>query len=75
MRDFVQAAFAEVGLDYRNYVADDPQLYRPAEVNILQGDSSKARQTFGWSASLRFSDIVKEMVSADCEALRNSAHG
>jgi GDPmannose 4,6-dehydratase len=73
VRDFVQAAFAEVGLDYRNYVADDPQLYRSAEVNILQGDSSKACRKLGWSPVIRFDAIVKEMVAADCQALRNVA--
>jgi GDPmannose 4,6-dehydratase len=75
VRDFVQAAFSEVGLDYRNYIADDPQFYRPAEVNVLQGDSSKAFRKLGWSPVIRFEAIVKEMVAADCQALRNAAHG
>ncbi len=75
VRDFVKASFAEVGLDYRDYIADDPQLYRPAEVNILQGDSSKALRNFGWSPKIRFEAIVKEMVAADCQALRSVTHG
>ena len=74
VRDFVKAAFGEVGLDYRDYIADDPLLYRPAEVNILQGDSSKALRNLGWSPKIRFEAIVKEMVAADCQALRNAAH-
>jgi GDPmannose 4,6-dehydratase len=68
---FAQAAFAEVGLDYRDYVTDDQLLYRPAEVNILQGDASKARQILGWVPSIKFQGLVKEMVTADCEAMRN----
>jgi GDPmannose 4,6-dehydratase len=70
--EFAQAAFAEVGLDYRAYVTDDQRLYRPAEVNILQGDYSKAREKLGWSPTVRFHGLVKEMVAADCEAIRHS---
>jgi GDPmannose 4,6-dehydratase len=69
--EFAQAAFAEVGLDYRKYVTDDERLYRPSEVNILQGDSSKAREKLGWSPTIRFEGLVKEMVAADCEAMRH----
>jgi len=75
VREFAQAAFAEVGLDYRDYVAEDPQLHRPAEVNALQGDYSKARMKFGWSPAVRFEAIIKEMVAADCEAMRSVARG
>ena len=70
--EFAQAAFAEVGLDYHAYVTDDQRLYRPAEVNILQGDYSKAREKLGWSPTIRFQGLVKEMVAADCEAIRHS---
>jgi GDPmannose 4,6-dehydratase len=69
--EFAQAAFAEVGLDYHAYVTDDQRLYRPAEVNILQGDYSKAREKLGWSPTIRFEGLVKEMVAADCEAIRH----
>ena len=58
---------------YRDYVADDQRLYRPAEVNILQGNASKALKTFGWSPSVRFQGLVKEMVAADCEAFKNQS--
>jgi GDPmannose 4,6-dehydratase len=75
VREFAQAAFAEVGLDYREYVAEDPQLHRPAEVTVLQGDYSKARMTLGWSPVVRFEALVKEMVAADCEATRSVARG
>jgi GDPmannose 4,6-dehydratase len=69
--EFAQAAFAEVGLDYHAYVTDDQRLYRPAEVNTLQGDYSKAREKLGWSPTIRFEGLVKEMVAADCEAIRH----
>jgi GDPmannose 4,6-dehydratase len=69
--EFAEAAFAEVGLDYRQYVVDDQRLHRPTEVNILQGDASKARQTLGWAPTIGFDKLVKEMVTADVEAMRN----
>ncbi|HZU30354.1 MAG TPA: GDP-mannose 4,6-dehydratase, partial [Candidatus Angelobacter sp.] len=48
VREFVDLAFSHAGLDYRKYVLGDPELFRPAEVNLLQGDSSKARAKLGW---------------------------
>lgn len=69
VRDFVQLAFAHVGLDYQKYVVIDPALYRPAEVNILLGDAGKARQQLGWTHQTSFEDLVREMVEADCLAL------
>ena len=69
VREFVDLAFSHVGLDYTRYVIEDKQLYRPAEVNLLQGDASKARRVLGWESQVRFADLVKEMVDADCLAL------
>ena len=69
VRDFVDLAFSHVGLDYRKYVAIDPQLYRPAEVNLLKGDASKARRVLGWTPQVRFEDLVRDMVEEDCRAL------
>ena len=71
--EFVEAAFSEVGLDYREYVSEDPRLFRPTEVNILQGDASKAKRKLGWEPTVRFEALVKEMVAADVEAMRNPA--
>jgi GDPmannose 4,6-dehydratase len=71
VREFVERAFAEVGLDYKKYVVEDPRLFRPAEVNILLGDSSKAQNALGWSPNVKFEALVKEMVHSDCEAIRN----
>jgi GDPmannose 4,6-dehydratase len=69
VREFAELAFAQVGLDYRDYVAPDPDLFRPAEVNILQGDASKARKKLGWEHRTGFKELVREMVEADCRAL------
>jgi GDPmannose 4,6-dehydratase len=68
--EFAQVAFAEVGMDYRDYVTNDSRLHRPSEVNILQGDATKAQTELGWSPAVKFEGLVKEMVAADCEMLR-----
>jgi GDPmannose 4,6-dehydratase len=69
VRDFVELAFAHAGLDYREYVIHDPDLFRPAEVNLLQGNSSKARKELGWRNRIGFEELVREMVEEDCIAL------
>jgi GDPmannose 4,6-dehydratase len=69
VREFVEVAFSHVGLDYRKYVTNDPQLFRPAEVNLLQGDASKAQRVLGWSHEVKFEELVREMVDEDCRAL------
>src|SRR5581483_502041 len=69
VREFAELAFSHVGLDWRPYVKTDSTLYRPAEVNILQGDASKARARLGWQPRTSFAELVREMVDADCRAL------
>ena len=69
VRELAELAFAYAGLDYHEYVTPDPDLFRPAEVNLLLGDSSKARATFGWEPRIGFEALVREMVEADCQAL------
>ncbi len=69
VREFAERAFAEVGLDYRDYVTNDPDLFRPAEVNRLLGDASKAREKLGWTHQIGFNELVREMVIADCHSL------
>jgi GDPmannose 4,6-dehydratase len=69
VRDFVDLAFSQAGLDYRNHVVTDPTLFRPAEVNLLLGDATKARTKLGWTPSITFESLVREMVDADCRAL------
>jgi GDPmannose 4,6-dehydratase len=75
VRDFAETAFAHVGLDYKEYVVVDQQLHRPAEVETLLGDASKAKKELGWTCEVRFKDLVREMVDADIEALTHSRHG
>jgi GDPmannose 4,6-dehydratase len=69
VREFVELAFGLVGLDYRDYVAPDPELFRPAEVNVLLGDARHAREKLGWSPRTSFETLVREMVEADCRLL------
>ena len=69
VREFCDAAFSTLGLDYRKYVAIDPQFFRPAEVDILLGDASKAKAILGWKPTIAFNELVKEMVDADMTRL------
>ena len=65
VRDWVEAAFKKVGLDWREYVRSDVDLKRPAEIHDLVGDPSKAKRLLGWSPSVTFEGIVDSMVTAD----------
>jgi GDPmannose 4,6-dehydratase len=65
VREFCELAFAELDLDYRDYVKIDEQFQRPAEVDLLVGDSSKARAELGWQPAYNFQDLIKEMVQSD----------
>lgn len=65
VREFCQLAFDVVGLDYEDHVVIDPEFFRPAEVDLLVGDASKAERTFGWKPSTSFADLVTMMVEAD----------
>ncbi len=65
VREFCEKAFGELGLDYQQYVKIDPQFVRPAEVDLLLGDSTKARTQLGWQPRYSFDDLVKEMVRSD----------
>jgi len=67
VREFCEIAFGEVGLNYQNYVKLNPRFVRPAEVDVLQGDSSNARAKLGWKPTYSFQELVKEMVTADLE--------
>ena len=73
VREFCELAFAEVGLDYRDYVIQDEKFYRPAEVEHLIGDSSKAREALGWEPQYTFQELVTEMVSRDLELAGKAA--
>jgi GDPmannose 4,6-dehydratase len=65
VREFVEAAFAHVALDWRDYVEIDPRYYRPAEVDHLLGDASKARRVLGWEPRIVFTELVRMMVEHD----------
>lgn len=75
VREFVRTAFDHVGLDWEKYVEIDPKYYRPNEVDILQGDASKAERTFGWRPKVKFTELVKLMVDADCKLLADQIEG
>ncbi len=65
VRDFCEAAFGYVGLNYQDYVVQDPAFYRPAEVDLLVSDPSKAREKLGWEPTVNFEELVSLMVEAD----------
>ncbi len=68
VREFCELAFSVAGLDFEQYVKTDERYYRPAEVDLLVGDSSKARRVLGWAPRYSFSEMVREMVEADLQA-------
>ena len=65
VKEFVEIAFGELGLDYKKYVEIDEKFYRPAEVDILVADASKVEEELGWKYEITFEDLVKEMVKFD----------
>jgi GDPmannose 4,6-dehydratase len=67
VRELVEVAFDRAGLDWKKYVVEDPALIRPAEVDLLIGDPSKARRVLGWSPEVSFQELVRRMVDADLE--------
>jgi GDPmannose 4,6-dehydratase len=69
VQEFVQLAFSSADLDWQKYVEVDPQYFRPAEVDNLVADASKARRTLGWEPSVTFPDLVRIMVESDLLAL------
>jgi len=73
VREFAEVAFAHLGLDYRDHVIVDPRFLRPADVDTLLGDDSKARQKLGWTYRITFKDLVREMVDADLARLKGGA--
>jgi GDPmannose 4,6-dehydratase len=69
VREFCMIAFSHLGLDYRDYVNIDEKFLRPTDINILVGDSSKARNKFGWKPKASFSELVRLMVDSDLKNL------
>jgi GDP-D-mannose dehydratase len=70
VRELCEEAFGYVGLDWQRYVVIDPRYYRPAEVDLLVGDASKARRVLGWEPTVTFKQLVRLMVDADLQALQ-----
>jgi GDPmannose 4,6-dehydratase len=73
VEEFVQIAFDRVGLDWRQYVVVDPKFFRPAEVDLLLSDPSKARRCLGWKCEVSFERLVTMMVDSDVAALESPA--
>jgi GDPmannose 4,6-dehydratase len=69
VRDCVQVAFDQVGLDWQDYVVQDDRFLRPAEVDLLVGDSTKAQQKLGWEPSTSFEELIRLMTDADLDLL------
>jgi len=69
VRDLIEIAFGRVGLDWQKHVRVDPALLRPAEVEHLLGDASKAKKELGWTPSVDFKQLVEMMVDADLARL------
>ena len=75
MREFAQAAFARLDLDAERYIEVDPRYYRPAEVDHLRGDPSKAARVLGWRPRTTFRQLVDLMVDADLALLDDELSG
>ena len=69
VREFVEAAFAHADLDWKQFIKHDPRYERPAEVEVLLGDASKAKKILGWEPKVRFHELVRMMVDADMDSL------
>jgi GDPmannose 4,6-dehydratase len=74
VQEFCQEAFGYVDLDWQEFVVQDPRFMRPAEVDLLVGDASKAGEKLGWEPSVTFGDLVRIMVDADLEAVQRNRH-
>ena len=69
VREFCEIAFGAADLDYQDYVVQDPRFYRPAEVDLLVSDPSKAKEELGWQMDVGFKELIEMMVKADLERL------
>ncbi len=75
IREFLEEAFTHVGLKWEDYVETDPRYFRPAEVELLIGDPSKAKKQLGWAPKTTFKELVKIMVDADIAGLQDKLDG
>ena len=75
VKEFCEVAFSHLNLDWEDYVKVDEKLIRPAEVDLLVGDASKADEILGWKPKVGFGDLVKMMVDADMALLEGRLEG
>lgn len=75
VREFLDEAFGHVDIDWQKHVEIDPKYFRPAEVDLLIGDATKARTKLGWAPKVRFGELVRMMVDADVAQLEREMHG
>ena len=75
VKQFLDETFAQLGLDWNKYVEIDPKYFRPAEVDLLIGDYSKAKKKLGWEPKTRFEDLTKLMVDEDLRRLQEHLAG
>ena len=75
VRELVETAFAHAGLDWNKHVKLDPKLIRPAEVEHLIGDNTKARQALGWQPTVSLEDMIEEMIEADMNRHKRRSSG
>jgi GDPmannose 4,6-dehydratase len=73
VREFLDEAFGQLSLDWHRFVEIDARYFRPAEVDLLLGDATKARQKLGWEPKVKFKELVRIMVQADLEALQRTS--
>jgi GDPmannose 4,6-dehydratase len=74
VRDFCKLSFEQLGLDYQDYVEIDPRYFRPAEVDLLLGDASKAKEKLGWEATTDLEELARIMVQHDLDLAQREAH-
>jgi len=75
IKDLLSIAFDEVGIDdWEKYIKQDPKFYRPAEVDVLRGDSQKAKEELGWESKTSFESLVRTMVRNDIELLKRGVN-
>ena len=71
VREICRIAFGHLSLNYEDYIKIDPTLYRPAEVDVLQGDASKARKQLGWLPKTSLETLITMMVDADMQRIKS----
>ena len=74
VEELVEVAFSHVGLEWRDHVVQDPRFMRPAEVDLLIGDASRARDAIGWEPAVSFDELIRMMVDADLERHHRARH-